>query len=207
MGPKFDNGSSRERLLKAAKHLFATRGYEDTSTAMIARAAGSSESQLVKHFGGKGGLLQAVFEDGWAMVNAHAAANSEGESPAAQLHALLLRTVEGMSLDTELKELMMLEGRRVRSGHGVMITDGFRHFAARIDELVKDMESRGQLKSGLHPRAIRSALVGLIEGVAREEVIARRLHRPSAYDPHELGKVLSAFLESIVAEPEMMAAD
>ena len=54
-----------ERLLEAAKILFSVHGYENTSTAAIARQANTSESQLIKHFGSKEGLLEAIFDHGW----------------------------------------------------------------------------------------------------------------------------------------------
>ena len=38
--------SFHDRILQAAKSLFATKGYENTCTVAISRAAGSSESQL-----------------------------------------------------------------------------------------------------------------------------------------------------------------
>ncbi|HTV64269.1 MAG TPA: TetR/AcrR family transcriptional regulator, partial [Bryocella sp.] len=60
--------SSRERILLSAKHLFARNGYENTSTVAIAREAGTSESQLMKHFGSKQGLLAAILDRGWAGV-------------------------------------------------------------------------------------------------------------------------------------------
>src|ERR1051326_3063540 len=60
--------SSHDRILMAAKQLFAQRGYENTSTVAIARQAGTSESQLMKHFGSKEGLLEAIFEQGWEMI-------------------------------------------------------------------------------------------------------------------------------------------
>ena len=56
---------SRERLLEAAKALFAERGYEASSTATICRLAGTSESQLIKHFRSKQGILEAIFEYAW----------------------------------------------------------------------------------------------------------------------------------------------
>ena len=49
--------SSRDRLLTAGKTLFAERGYEATTTAAIAKAAGTSHSQLVKHFKDKQGNI------------------------------------------------------------------------------------------------------------------------------------------------------
>src|SRR5437660_12765669 len=53
--------SSRDRLREAATPLFAERGYESTSTAAICRLAGTSQSQLIKHFTNKQGLLDAIF--------------------------------------------------------------------------------------------------------------------------------------------------
>ena len=61
--------SSRDRIREAAKRLFAERGYEGTSTAGICSLAGTSQSQLVKHFVDKQGLLDAVFEHAWEQIN------------------------------------------------------------------------------------------------------------------------------------------
>ena len=63
--PLTQKGPAAERILKAAKALFAGSGFENTSTISIARMAQTSESQLIKHFGSKEGLLEAIFEDGW----------------------------------------------------------------------------------------------------------------------------------------------
>jgi len=77
--------SSRNRLLHAAKRLFAEQGYEHTATSAIARDAGTSESQLMRYFGGKVGLLDALFEEAWTDLNSHvneavAAAESSREA-------------------------------------------------------------------------------------------------------------------------------
>ena len=45
------------------------QGYEQTATSAIARAAGTSESQLMRYFGGKVGLLEALFDEAWADLN------------------------------------------------------------------------------------------------------------------------------------------
>src|SRR5260221_785851 len=61
--------SSRDRLREAAKALFAERGFEATTTAAICRLAGTSQSQLIKHFTDKQGILEAVFEHTWEQIN------------------------------------------------------------------------------------------------------------------------------------------
>ncbi|HET9698335.1 MAG TPA: helix-turn-helix domain-containing protein, partial [Terriglobales bacterium] len=61
--------SSHDRILAAAKRLFASQGYEATSTMAIARLAGTSESQMMKHFGSKEGLLEAILDAGWQSMS------------------------------------------------------------------------------------------------------------------------------------------
>src|SRR6266436_2169132 len=61
--------SSRERIREGAKALFAERGFEATTTAAICRLAGTSQSQLIKHFTDKQGILEAVFEHTWEQIN------------------------------------------------------------------------------------------------------------------------------------------
>src|SRR5437016_10983473 len=63
--------TSRMRLLEAGKSLFARYGFEQTSTAMIAKEAGTSESPLVRYYKTKAGLLESIFNDSWARLNGH----------------------------------------------------------------------------------------------------------------------------------------
>src|SRR5436190_23292126 len=63
--------TSRRRLLEAGKILFARNGFEQTPTASIAREAGTSESQLVRYYRSKAGLLEAIFNDSWGPLNQH----------------------------------------------------------------------------------------------------------------------------------------
>ena len=39
------------------------------TTSAIARMAGTSESQLIKHFGSKEGLLEAIYDEAWQRLN------------------------------------------------------------------------------------------------------------------------------------------
>jgi AcrR family transcriptional regulator len=204
---KFRTGSSHDRLMQSAKYLFATRGYDETSTAMIARAAGTSESQLVKHFGSKSGLLEAVFESGWATVNAYAEAAEHRTDAVERLRGLLLLTVEALDRDPEFKQLVLLEARRVRSGEGPLVTAGFRQFASRVDHILNEMEREGGLKAELNTRALRSGLLGLVEGVLREDVLAQRFGRPAAYGDGELNKMLDVFLGAVSVPHAALAAD
>lgn len=53
------------RILKAAQHLFARRGYGGTTTRDLAQAAGVAEGTLFRHFECKKAILVRVATNGW----------------------------------------------------------------------------------------------------------------------------------------------
>jgi AcrR family transcriptional regulator len=53
---------NRERIVRTAKTHFLERGYSATSVAAIAAAAGVSVDSIYKGFGGKPGLIRAIFD-------------------------------------------------------------------------------------------------------------------------------------------------
>ncbi len=52
----------QERIITAARKLFATEGYAATPTSKVAKAAKVSEGLIFRHFGNKEGLLTAIME-------------------------------------------------------------------------------------------------------------------------------------------------
>ena len=194
--------SSHDRILQAAKQLFSERGYENTSTVAIARQAGTSESQLMKHFGSKEGLLEAIFLQGWGRISQGFQRIQQLDSPLQKLQALTGAILSGLESDPALKELMLLEGRRVRKeGHAVMMTPGFLSLLAMLDGLLEGMQAAGQLRPGLHPQAVRSALVGMFEALLRDQLLAQRMNYPAHYSAQQLRQVLDAVTAALIAAP------
>jgi AcrR family transcriptional regulator len=54
---------TRQALISAARELFAERGYAAVGTEEIVRAARMTRGALYHHFGGKGDLFRAVYEE------------------------------------------------------------------------------------------------------------------------------------------------
>ena len=80
---------TRAKLLNAALELFALRGYAATSVDAIADAANVSAGLLYHHFDGKAALLNAIFEQSLADVQATFAAADREMRPQDRLPALL----------------------------------------------------------------------------------------------------------------------
>lgn len=172
------------RLLAAGKALFARHGYEQTSTAAIAREAGSSESQLIRYFGGKAGLLEAIFDDSWAAMNQALGpaidASQHGRDAIVRILSLMIRAFDR---DHDSGFLFLFEGRRMR-GHTpeVVLSRGFTKFLQKIVIQIERGRQDGSFRKDIDPRVICSALLGSAEGMMRDRILAERNHLEPSSD-------------------------
>ena len=194
---------SRERMLQAAKSLFAKEGYENASTSAIAREAGSSESQLVKHFGGKPGLLEAVLDRGWLEIAGQVnQALAFAPTPVAKLGILSHTMITFLDRDPALKQLLLLEGRRVRRlGAKVAISSGFVNFVQWINGILTEMQQCGVLRPEVRPQAVRSALVGMLEGMMRDRMLAKTMGFPAEFSADDVPLLLTLVINGLSAHP------
>ncbi len=195
--------SSRDRILNAAKVLFATQGYENTSTVAIARMAGTSESQLVKHFSNKEGLLEAIFDHAWYQMNRAIRSLMAGyPSPDLRLRALVEGILAALERDPEVKFLMLFEGRRLRrAGQQVVLDHGFLEFVKIIDEILAQMSDQGRLQKGLSIEVVRSSLMGCVEGLLRDQLLAKRMDYPAKYNLKEIRAAFELILSAFMNPP------
>jgi AcrR family transcriptional regulator len=188
--------TSHDRLREAAKTLFAKRGYEATSTAAICRMAGTSQSQLIKHFASKQGLLEAIFQHSWNQINPalHLAIEKVG-SPREKFRIVTDMVLTFLEKDRDLRVLFLLEGRRIRGkGELIVLVPGYLEFVRVLDGILKEMAGKRQLASGVHPQAARSALIGAVEGMLRDQLLARPSRFSAAYSEEDIRKVFSTLL-------------
>lgn len=88
--------NSRERLERAAVSLFADRGYEQTTAAEIAAAAGLTERTFFRHFGDKREVLFAREVEGRALLMQTVAAAPADQSTRSAVAAGLRAVAEQM---------------------------------------------------------------------------------------------------------------
>jgi len=193
--------SSRDRIREGAKALFAERGYEATTTAAICRLAGTSQSQLIKHFTNKQGVLEAIFEYAWEQLNpAVQLAIERNPSPTHKLKTVVDMALSFLQKDRDLRTIFLLEGRRIRGdGHMVVLVPGFLDFIKTLDGVLKEMNARGELVPNVHPQAVRSVLMGAFEGLLRDQMLARTSRFPAAYSEADFAAVFSTFLSAFIA--------
>lgn len=191
------NASSRDRIIIAAKHLMSAVGYENTTTEAICREANASESQLTKYFGTKEALLQAIFEDGWARLRMNVPMLQTVESPRKRIKMLIHLMITGFSEDRPWRDLMLLEGRRIRGeGKMVMLTAGYRELVALLDSLIS-AELKG--KAPRHQvQLVRSAIIGAFEGLLRDVVLHERFDFPADFSASQVEHYMAEVLDRLL---------
>jgi TetR/AcrR family fatty acid metabolism transcriptional regulator len=192
--------SSHDRILQAAKRLFSQNGFEGTSTMEIVRLAGTSESQLVKHFGGKEGLLEAVFNQGWVQISVKLGELDKLRSPQEKLVLMVEVMLTELNRDQSLKQLLLFEGRRIRKDRRLMLAaEGFLSFVRKVDAVLEEMQAAGQLKPGLNMQAVRSGLMGILEGLLRDQILGAESGYPASYSEVQMREAFNHLFSGVLA--------
>jgi len=195
--PSDDTQTSRGRLLSAGKELFSRLGYEQTSTATIAREAGTSESQLVRYFSGKSGLLDAIFNESWhglnEVITQTIADSQHGREAILGVFSLL---IEGFSADPDMASLFMFEGRRVR-GTEVALSKGFQQFVDLVRKLIERGQNDGSFRRDVNDAVIAAAMMGAAEGMVRDRLIALRGGKDAPFDNDSVRRVFEAMVNGL----------
>lgn len=191
--------TSRMRLLNAGKTLFAKNGYEQTSTAAIAREAGSSESQLIRYFAGKAGLLEAIFNESWMALNAVVETKIDsvvhGRDGIIRILGLM---IQAFSRDHDIAFLFLFEGRRMRAGgHEVLVSKGFGKFMEVISLLIARGREDGSFRTDIDPVVLCSAMLGCAEGMIRDRVLAERNNQPNPFDDEVIVRTFTAMVNGL----------
>ena len=163
------------RVIASAEGLFAEFGYQGCSLLRIAKAAGTSESGVLRFFASKEDVFLAVIESALAELHARIdAALGAPSAPAPEAVVerliLLIRVVFDMyETHPEKVALIFSEGglsiRMLKGSQGrtLMTLPGMLQLVELIDTLCAQGCRRGAF-SGVDPVAVRESWFGIVEG-------------------------------------------
>jgi TetR/AcrR family transcriptional regulator len=195
--PADNTQTSRGRLLSAGKSLFSRLGYEQTSTSAIAREAGSSESQLIRYFGGKSGLLDAIFNEAWHNLNDEITRTvAESEHGREAILGVFKLMIAAFAHDPDTASVFLFEGRRVR-GNEVALSKGFVQFHDLVCGLIRRGQADGSFRTDVNDDVLASAMMGAAEGMMRDRLIARRSGKDAPFGDDAIGKVFEAMVNGL----------
>jgi len=194
--------ATRKRILDAAEHEFAAKGFDGARLAAIARAAEAPQALIHHHFADKAGLYQAVLERalgaiaavGWRILGAMAPPTKRRAKrfERAELEALVEALV-GMLVDFYATNAPVLRILRHEAMRGGALAEGLvrAHVKPQLDNVVArfdGMRARGEVRADVDARQLCISAVAMACFPYTEEAF---LHAVWSVDPQS-----PAFIEA-----------
>ncbi|HEX7285292.1 MAG TPA: TetR/AcrR family transcriptional regulator [Candidatus Angelobacter sp.] len=186
--------SVHDRISSAGKHLFFLLGFDNASVQAICREAKASELQFQEHFESKEALLSGIFEEAWSSLLSPENLQAPN-SPQKQLKNLARAITALFRHDRELRDLLLLEGRRVRSGEMMMFTPSYTDVIALMDSLLQSAMRESGSDSDVH--LLRSCLTGAFEGLLRDLTLQERFGYPVSYSPEKAEQFAAELIDRL----------
>jgi AcrR family transcriptional regulator len=152
----------RDRIIELTAHLFANKGFHNTSMREVALASGISKATLYHYFTAKEDILQSILETGVQSLLAAAEDAIQAEGTEAQLRALLRAHALNIASKLAHVKVFLMEQHILEQN-----PDRFNRYLAmrrRYDaiyvEIIRRGQTEGVFRSG-SPRIISYGLLGI----------------------------------------------
>lgn len=171
-----------EAILDAAARSLVARGYDATTTSLVAAEAGVSIGSLYQYFANKEALVAAVAQrhvDRQMQVMTTAAMGMVDATLAEVVHAMCAALVEAHQIDPELSNVLLQQVSHIGTSHHWEMERKARELvhgllAARRDEILpEDLEAASFVLVTLVEGIIYSAMLQQDAGVPCMDVIQR----------------------------------
>ena len=192
--PRLKAPQRREQLISVATKLFAERGYEATTTAAIAEAAGVTEPILYRHFEGKQDLFVAIVREMSELTMRHWQELTAGtEDPAEAIRRIARQFPEHVA---KLADAYHVIHGALSSSREKQVVKVMQEHYVQIEAFFVGIISRGQkaglVRKDMDPRVPAWQLIYLGIGIAMVS-----LNLPGLYKGQPLAEGIEFILRGL----------
>jgi AcrR family transcriptional regulator len=187
---------TRRAIVRAARALFAERGYSATSLELVADEAGVAARTVYSVFGSKKGILAAICED-WlteaGIMDSIAAGLAE---PDPRRRLAIVAHASRRQWESDKGVRMLLAGAAASDAEVDRMLSGWRDDRARsLGSVLAGFES--ELRAGIDPARARAILTALTGAEIFWELVTREGWSGAAYE-----EWLAALLAEVLLKPD-----
>jgi AcrR family transcriptional regulator len=192
---------SREIILDVARRAFLERGYASTAIDAVARAAGVSVETIYKSFGGKPGLVRAIYQQGLGGRGDKPApersdAISTGESdPHAVIRSWGALTAEVSPLVSPIL-LLVRSAAATDRDLAALLTEADDQRLTRMRQNARTLADRGFLRKGVTVERAAEIMWGYTSVDLYDLFVVRR-----GWSPEQLGELVAGALSAALLPP------
>jgi len=169
----------RAVTVEAVVELAGEQNPNDITTAAIANRMGLTQGALFRHFPNKDAIFQAVME--WMATRLLARVDKAvqtASSPLVALEAMFMAHVEFVVEHPGVPRILFGELQRAeQTTPKRMAQTLIRHYGERLQRLIEEGKSCGDLDVGLDTQACATLFIGIIQGLVMQSLLASDLGR------------------------------
>jgi AcrR family transcriptional regulator len=200
--PREHDDATRARLLQAAEHLSATKGFEAITVRAVAEEAGTTTRAVYALFGSKQGLEQALHEAMFTRLRDLMQACPRSDDPRQDLLVLALAyrrwAVERPERYALAVHRFVGQPERPRSEEGVAAS---RDALDELRHAVRRCRDAGQLRADLDPEDIVTQLRAVVHGLAEFENLGRLEPEPERQWRAALSALFDGYAQAAAPAP------
>lgn len=196
--------NTRNRLIQAAKHVFARSGYSGASVRQITEEAGTNLGAISYHFGSKDGLYQATLSSLTdPLLRRVREVAAEGTSPLERIEGIMRALSDHMLSNADVPRLMMHQMTMAAP-----IAEPVRRAQLEVRGLLEDLVVEGQERGMIRPGAPHLMVLSIVAQPMYFGMAGRPLaeiHGMDLRDPETREEFVShaiAFAGAGLASPE-----
>jgi AcrR family transcriptional regulator len=162
---------SRDEILKAAMHLFANRGFHETSMSEVAREARVSKALIFWHFKTKEELFLAVLNrllEPYFIDFAEEAAQLDERQQTLKLVEFYLLFVRDNASSVRFFLAQLLREQKISDALGEQVMKLYSSYRAMLVDLITQARAKGLCETGLSPETAAAFIVSALNGLLIE---------------------------------------
>jgi AcrR family transcriptional regulator len=182
--------TKQARILRAARRLFTTQGFDATAIAEIAAEAGVADGTIYTYFANKRDLLYHVVRGLYdPLIDTLETEARTVTGFANLLRLVILRHLQSLSRDRDLCLLVLQQIRNEPDYDRSLFHELNRRYSSIVVRLVEEAIARGEVRPQVSPRLVRDMIYG-----ALEHILWQSLLRGAEIDVETVTQELTALL-------------
>lgn len=154
----------RQRILRAAIEVFASKGYFTARMTDIARAAEVADGTLYLYFDGKEHLLMTIFDDVLSRFIDRTRAELVGvEDPSQKLRVMIRLHLETLGRDRSLAQVLQIETRHSRRFMALLMHGKLGEYLNLLRDIIVEGQEVGSFRRDINPGLATNLVFGAVD--------------------------------------------
>ena len=175
----------RNRILRAAIEVFASKGYFAARMTDVASQAEVADGTLYLYFEGKEHLLMSIFEDVLGrFISRLDEEISALENPIEKLSVMIRLHLETLGRDRALANVLQIETRHSRRFMSLFTRGKLGEYLSRVRDIITEGQEVGVFRGDISPGLATNLVFGAVDELVMSWMLAEhpgdllRYHRP-----------------------------